>query len=123
LSVKKVVKILAVALVLLALDAGWQMGSSMLRATELQDDMKDIASQFSTRIGYSNAASDDELRDSVVRKARTYGFNLKPGQVTVRRSGEGRDAQIYLAAHFENPIELPGFSFGLHFNLEGGQRP
>lgn len=95
----------------------------MLKATELQDDMKDMASQVSVRSGYARPQSDSELRESVVHKASAYGFKVKPDQVAVGRSGEGLNMKIYLAAHFENPIELPGFAFQLHFNLESGPKP
>jgi len=40
---------------------------------------------------------------------------LTPNQVTVRRTGEGVSAVIYLAADYTEPVNLPGLSFNLHF--------
>lgn len=67
--------------------------------------------------------SDDDFRNEVVRRARKYDIELVPEQVTVVRNGEGVEARMYFAADYTVPVQLPGFSFRLHFNPQSGTRP
>ena len=118
------IKIIAlIAVLLLLCSAGWQVGKSELANIELRDDMRDMASQLGARIGLTKIYSDEDFRDEVMRKAKKYDIHLQPEQVTVLRDGEGVEARMYFAADYTVPIELPGFSFRLHFNPESGQRP
>jgi len=82
-----------------------------------------MASQLGARIGLTKIYSDEDFRDEVMRKARKYDIQLTPEQVTVLRDGEGVEARMYFAADYTVPIQLPGFSFRLHFNPESGKRP
>ena len=109
-------KIIAgVAILLVIWSAGWQIGKWELANVELRDDMHDMASQLGARIGFSAPLSDEEFRNEVMRKAQKYGIQLSPEQVTVVRTGEGLDTRMYLAANYSVPVQLPGFSFHLHF--------
>ncbi len=107
--------ILGVIVFILAVIAGWQIGSSVLANVELQDDMRDLASQLGASIGYSPLSSDEDLRNSVIRKAIEHGIVMKPSQVTVQRMVSGDKTTIYLAADYTVLIHMPGFSFTLHF--------
>jgi len=115
--------ITGIAVVLMFCSAGWQIGKWELASIELRDDMHDMASQLGGRIGLTNPISDEEFRNEVVRKARKYDIELAPEQVTVVRNGEGVEARMYFAADYTVPIELPGFSFHLHFTPESGKKP
>ena len=120
----KNLKIIAgTAVFLLICSVGWQIGACELANVELRDDMHDMASQLGARIGYGNALSDEDFRNEVIRKARKYDIQLAPQQVTVVRNGEGIQATMYLAADYTVPINLPGFSFQLHFTPESGIKP
>jgi hypothetical protein len=102
---------------------GWRVGTREVANIELQDDMKDLASQLGSRIGYDSQKSEEELRDSVIRKAEEHGIDLKPNQVTVRRTGSGKSSTIYVAADYSEPINIPFFPsapFSLHFTPSGG---
>jgi hypothetical protein len=103
----------------------WQIGKSELANVQLRDDLHDMASQLGAKIGLHPAGTDEDFRNDVVRKARSYGIPLAPEQVTVLRKGRQSDsaAFIYLAAEYSVPIRLPGVSFSRHFNPESGPRP
>jgi NADPH-dependent 2,4-dienoyl-CoA reductase/sulfur reductase-like enzyme len=118
------IKIIAgIAVALMFCSAGWQIGKWELASIELRDDMRDMASQLGGRIGLTSPMSDEDFRNEVMRKARKYDIELAPEQVTVVRNGQGVEARMYFAADYTVPIQLPGFSFHLHFTPESGKKP
>lgn len=73
------IKIVVVTAVLaLAAVAGWRVGSCELANFQLQEDLHDMAAEAGARYGYTVARSDDDFRQSVIRKAKEYGIELKP---------------------------------------------
>jgi hypothetical protein len=120
----KIIKIaLGLAAFYLLFSAGWQIGAGELGDIELQDDMRDMASQLGTRVGYSPVVTDTDLRDAILRKAEKYEIPLSPNHVTVLRDGYGVNANLYLAADYTVQVYLPGFSFAMHFNPSSGRKP
>jgi len=116
-------RIITVAAVLvLVLDAGWQIGARELANIELRDDLKDMSAQLGARIALSSAKSDEDFRSDILNKAKKYEIPLQPEQVTVRRSGEGFTATMYLAADYTVPVNLPGVTVNLHFHPESGPK-
>jgi len=113
---------LGVAALLLVLVTGWQVGACELANVEFQDDMQDIASQVGTRIGLAQMTKDEELRDAVIRKAKEYGIELDPNQVTVQHSGSGVSATVSLSAEYSALIKLPGLTFRLHLTPSTGSK-
>jgi ABC-type sugar transport system substrate-binding protein len=110
------IKIIVItALLALVVLVGWRVGSCERANLQLQDDMHDLASQAAAHIGFSVPRSDDDFRDAVIRKAKEHGIALDPNQVTVQRSGSGMTTTVYLAADYRAPLNLPAFSFMLHF--------
>jgi hypothetical protein len=105
------------ALLLLALmvSIGWQFAVCELANYELQDDMKDVGSLLGTRIGLTDAKSDDDLRQALIRKAAEHNVMLAPEQVTVERSGGTEAPVIYIKADYRVRVVLLGKSFFLHF--------
>jgi hypothetical protein len=102
--------------VALAVPACWQIASCELSNLALQDDLKDLSAQGGTRIGLLPPKSDTELQDAVIQKARSHEILLVPEQITVQRKDSSGDFQtIYLAVDYKQRVNLPGFSFPLHF--------
>jgi hypothetical protein len=114
--------ILGLAVLGCFLIAGWQIGACEVANIRLRDDMQDLASQSGVRIGLTNARSDDDFRNAVLDKARQYGIDLAPNQVTVQRTGSSVTGTLSIGADYAVPIQLPGFSFTLHFTPESGVR-
>jgi hypothetical protein len=116
------VKIMMVIVVLLVvLIVGWQISSSEVANYELQDDLRDLASQAGSRIGLLQQASDDDLRETVIRKAKEHGIELRPDWVKVERSGSGDTSTVFLEADYNRVVSLPGISFSLHFKPSAGR--
>lgn len=78
---KKRIVILGLVLLALAGIIGWQVGACYLANSELQNEMQDLAVQNPFRIGLAPAATEDELRNSVIAKAKDLGIHLEPEQV------------------------------------------
>jgi hypothetical protein len=112
----KVKLILGLAVLALAIIAGWQIASCELANLELHEDLHDLAAQAGVRIGLVSSSTDDELRDAVIRKAKSHEIQLEPEQVTVQRTGTVTAPVIYLVADYKVRVTLLGCSFTLHFN-------
>lgn len=111
--------ILGLILLFLAGVTGWQLAACYLANSELQSDMKDLAVQNAFRTGLAPLDTPEELRDSVINKAKTHGIPLQPQQVIVHRTVTPDMLSISLAADYEARVSLLLYSFNLHFNPSG----
>ena len=83
-----------------------------------QDDLRDIA-----MVGGANPKeTDQELLNSVIRKAQEHQITLSPEQITIQRIGTPGVLGVYVAADYSVPVTLPGYSFTLHFTPSSGNR-
>lgn len=110
-----------IVVLLVILIVGWQIGSCEVANYELQDDLRDLASQAGTHIGLSQQTSEDDLRETVIRKAKDHGIELRPDWVKVERSGSGDTLTVFLEADYNRVVRLPGISFTLHFKPSAGR--
>ena len=117
------VKVIAVlAVLLLAVIAGWQIGSRELANLELQSDLRDLAAEVGTRIGLDARSTDEEFRSVIIHKAEGHDIQLDPAQVTVVRTGAGWDSSVYLAVDYSVPVNLFVYSFNLHFTPSSAKK-
>ena len=105
----------ALALLILAAYTGFQVGSAYLANIELRADLKDLSSLTGVRIGLVDARSPEQLRQRVIEKAAERGIQLEPEQVTVERTGEGKDGSIYLSTEYDAHPNVFGYSLTIHF--------
>ena len=118
---RKIKIILALTVIVLIVMAAWQIGAWEIANINLQEDMRDMASQAGTRFGVVVPPSDEELMRAVIGKAKERGIDLAPNQVTVKRTNPGEHSTLYLAADYKVPVKLPFVSFSLHFKPSAGQ--
>jgi hypothetical protein len=109
----KVIVGLVVAVLVAAV--GWQIGSWEVANATFQEEMRDLAAQAGTHIGFIVPKSDDEMREAVIEKAKDHGIVLIPEQVTVRRIGAGESTTMYLAAEYSVTVNAGVFAFHLRF--------
>jgi cell division protein FtsL len=112
---RKTVVVLGLTVLLLVGVVAWQVAAAYLANSELQSDMNDLAAQNSARIGLSQIASEDELRDSVISKAKEHGIQLQSEQVIVHRTFTPGMLGISLSVDYAAPINLLVFSFTIRF--------
>lgn len=112
---RRITIILGIAVLILTVPAGWQIGACELANMNLQEEMHDLASQVGTHIGFSAPTSDEDVGLAIIRKAKEHGIELTPAQVTVRRTNSGETSTLYLAADYTVPVNVAFFSFNMHF--------
>ena len=105
-----------IGLAALVLGAGWQIASWELANLNLQDEMRDLASQAGAHVGFVPPTSDEDARKAVVLKAQAHGIELSPEQVTVLRKGSEDHATLSLSVEYSVPVNLVLFSFHMHFS-------
>jgi hypothetical protein len=78
---------------------------------ELEDAIKTEATQstYSTR-------SEDDIRESIIKQARSYDIVLSPKQVHVQRIGSFGQGTLAIDAEYSVPVDLPGYSTTLEFH-------
>jgi hypothetical protein len=101
-----------------AIYAGFQIIPPELSNFSFQDDLKNIA----IMAGANPHQTDQEITDAVVRKAQDHQIVLTPEQVTVQRIGTPGAPAVFVAADYNVPVSLPGYSFTLHFNPSSGNK-
>ena len=97
---------------------GFQIIPPELSNYSFQDDLRQIA-----MVGGANPhQTDQDIIDSIVKKAADHQITLAPEQITVQRIGTPGAPAVYVAADYSVLVTLPGYSFTLHFNPSSGNR-
>lgn len=118
---RRIKSLLVLAVLVVGVLAGWKVAWYQVANLELQEDMRDLATD--TGFKYAVSRSDDDLRTAVIRKAREYDIHLTPEQVTVQHKDSGNISTIYLAADYSESVTLPGgYSFVMHFTPSSAKR-
>jgi hypothetical protein len=120
---KNITLIACIAILALAVNAGWQIASNELANRQLEEDLRDLASRNAEHIGLTAPTTDDDLRNSVIHDAKELGIVLDPNQVTVQHTGEGKSSAVHLAADYTARVRLLGFSFNFHFTPSSDRTP
>lgn len=98
--------------------AGFQILPPEMNNYSFQDDLRNLA-----MLGGSNPhTTDQELLDQVIKRAQEHQITLTPENVTVQRIGSPGAPAVYVAAEYNVPVNLPGYSLTLHFNPSSGNR-
>jgi hypothetical protein len=105
-------------IIVAAMYVGFQIIPPQLTNYSFQDDLRTVAMTG----GANPHTTDQELVDSVIRKAQEHQIVLAPENVTVQRIGTPGALAVYVAADYSVPVSLPGYSFTLHFNPSSGNR-
>ena len=114
-TVKAIVGFLAIILVIYT---GFQIIPPELANYSFQDDLRNIA-----MVGGANPhQTDQEILDLVIKKGLDHQLTLTPEQVTVQRIGTPGAPAVYVAADYQVPVSLPGYSFTLHFTPSSGNK-
>ncbi len=114
-TVKAVVGILAIIFVIVAC---FQIAPPLLTNYSFQDDLRTVALVDSGNM----QKTDDDVRKDVLQKAREHDLPLDAKQVIVQRISTPGLAAFYVAADYSVTVNLPGYSFDMHFNPDSGNR-
>jgi hypothetical protein len=122
-TMKQIALIIGIAVLALAVGAGWQIASNELANRQLEEDLRDLASLNAEHIGLTGPATDEDLRNSVVHDAKGLDIALEASQVSVRHSLEGESSVVHLTADYTARVRLLGFSLNFHFTPSSDRTP
>ncbi len=98
--------------------SGFQVVPPEMTNYSFQDDLRNIAMMA----GANPHQTDQEIIDSITKKALEHQITLAPEQITVQRIGTPGAPAVYVGADYSVPVSLPGYSFTLHFTPSSGNR-
>jgi hypothetical protein len=110
--------IVALAVIVAVGMAVAQIVPPVLANYSFQDDLRQIAMMTGSN---PNRPDEDILKD-VIKKAKEHEIELLPTQVKVQHIGTPGAMAVYVAADYSLPVNLPGYSFSLHFNPSSGNK-
>ncbi len=96
----------------------FQVAPPMVANYSFQDDLKTVAMLDSSNM----QKTDDDVRNDVMRKAKEHDLPIDPKQVTVQRISTPGTSAVYLAADYSVTINLPGYTFDMHFHPDSGNK-
>jgi|SRR5215469_725627 len=113
----KIKVLLSLAVLTLIVAAAWQIGGAEIANLNFREDIRDVAAQAGTHIGYLSPMSEDQVTQLVIQKAGDRGITLAAEQITVKRVPAQRPEQStwYLAADYSVPVNLGFTTIRLHF--------
>jgi hypothetical protein len=113
--IKGALGFLVIAAVILGL---FEVVPPMMTNYSFQDDLKSVALMD----GASPSKTEDDIRGDVLRKAHEHELPIQEKQVTVQRINTPGMSAVYVAADYSVTINLPGYSFDLHFTPSSGNK-
>jgi hypothetical protein len=106
-------------LVLIAVVVGlFAIAPPMMANYSFQDDLKTVALMDGSNL----QKTDDEIRVEVLKKAREHDLPIEERQITVQRINTPGLSAVYVAADYSVAINLPGYSFDMHFTPNSGNK-
>ncbi|MGA9304096.1 MAG: hypothetical protein WBW31_01705 [Candidatus Sulfotelmatobacter sp.] len=114
-TLKALVGLAVLVLVVVAL---FQVLPPVMANYSFTDDLRQVAMMA----GANPQRTDDDVRNDVLKKAKEHDLPIDEKQVTVQRILTPGLMAVYVAADYTVPINLPGYSFELHFNPSSGNK-
>jgi hypothetical protein len=98
--------------------AGFQIAPPLLTNYSFQDDLRNIAMVDGSNI----QKNEEDIRTDVLRKAKEHELQLDAKQITVQNISSPGMRAMYVAVDYSVPVNLPGYSFDMHFNPNSGNK-
>jgi hypothetical protein len=114
-TIKLLIGFLAILFVVLGL---FQVAPPLMANYSFQDDLKTVSLMDSANF----QKTDEDVRTDVMRKVKEHELPIQPKQVTVQRINTPGISAVFIAADYTVPVNLPGYSFDLHFNPDSGNK-
>ena len=110
--------IVGVVVIIGVIYACFQVIPPELSNYSFQDDLRSIAMVA----GGNPHQTDQDIVESVMKRAREHDITLTPEQITVQRIGVPGAPAVYVAVDYSVPVSLPGYSFVMHFTPSSGNK-
>jgi hypothetical protein len=113
--IKALVGLIAIAAVVLGI---FQIVPPIMANYSFEDDLKNVAMMD----GANFQKTDEDVRNDVLRKVKEHDLPITAKQVVVQRISTPGLAAVYVAADYSVTINLPGYSFDMHFTPSSGNK-
>ena len=113
--IKAIIGFLAIAAVVVGI---FQVAPPMLANYSFSDDLKTVSMMDSANL----QKTDEDVRNDVLRRAKEHDLPIDAKQITVQRINTPGISAVYVAADYTVTINLPGYSFDMHFNPTSGNK-
>jgi hypothetical protein len=114
-TIKAVVGILVIVF---AIYACFQIAPPMMANYSFRDDLRTVALMDSGSL----QKTEDDVREDVLKRAREHELPIDAKQITVQRINTPGVSAVYVAVDYSVPVNLPGYSFDLHFTPDSGNK-
>jgi uncharacterized protein (UPF0333 family) len=98
--------------------AGFQIAPPLLANYSFQDDLRQVAMIDGANIQKTN----EDVRTDVLRRAKDQHIEITPAQITVQDVSTPGLKAVYIAVDYSVPVNLPFYSFDMHFTPNSGNR-
>ena len=112
---QKIKVLFGLAVLALMVMAAWQIGGAEMANLNFREDIRDIAAQAGTHVGFQTPMSEEQVTQLVIEKANDHGIVLVQEQITVKRIPWRDLSTWYLAADYTVPVNLGFATIRLHF--------
>ena len=114
-TIKALLGFLAILLVVVSC---FEVVPPMMANYSFQDDLRNVSLMDSGNF----QKTDEDVRNDVMRKVKEQNLPIEPKQVTVQRINTPGMTALYIAADYSVTVNLPGYSFDMHFNPNSGNK-
>lgn len=96
----------------------FQIAPPIMSNYGFQDDLRTVALVD----GSSFQKTDEDIRTDVLKKAREHDLPIEARQISVQRLSTPGLSSIYVSADYNVTVNLPGYSFDMHFTPNSGNK-
>ncbi len=114
-TIKAILGFLAIILVIVAC---FEVVPPLMANYSFQDDLRNVALVD----GANFQKTEEDVRNDVVLKAKDQNLPITGKQITVQRINTPGMSALYVAADYSVTVNLPGYSFDMHFNPNSGNK-
>ena len=104
--------------IILVVYSCFQIAPPLLANYSFQDDLRTLALMDSGNL----QKTEDDIRSDVMRKVREHELPIEAKQITVQRINTPGMSAVYVAADYTVTVNLPGYSFDMHFTPDSGNK-
>ena len=98
--------------------ACFEVAPPMMANYSFTDDLRNVSLMDSGNF----QKTDEDVRNDVMKKIKEQNLPIEPKQVTVQRINTPGMSALYIAADYSVPINLPFYSFDMHFTPNSGNK-
>ena len=98
--------------------ACFEVAPPMMANYSFADDLRNVALMDSGNF----QKTEEDVRNDVMRRVKEQNLPIEPKQVTVQRINTPGMSAVYVAADYSVTVNLPGYSFDMHFNPNSGNK-